>query len=323
MISITLPPDHTIIIEAVIQSSKSKKLSSSIGSFTRNRIIQTCGDADCVVSNTKYVDPALRLYVGAHCMCTVDKKRLKDKVPIGNGTLCRVVGIKLSEHAPSLRIQNWDGRKVSTVSAKHVDWVEFEYHPKSKTLVKLEAAINELELELIAHQESCDTSRATKRARTRSKSAMVADETLSDLHERLEKLKGHMRKEQQSRRFKLEPQQSSPTVSYTEHDLAPVKNEAKCRMTQIPVILADAITGHKLQGMTISNVVVASWGYFANNWPYVVLSRCTTFKGLHLFEPIDVNKSFAPSDDLVDYLRRAEHLQDHILSLRKTRMAAL
>ena len=132
-----------------------------------------------------------------------------------------------------------------------------------------------------------------------------------------------MRKEQQSRRFKLEPQQSSPTVSYKVHHLASNKTEAKCRMTQIPVVLADAITGHKLQGMTIPNVVIASWGYFANNWPYVVLSRCTTFKGLYLFEPIDMNKSFAPSKDLVEYLRRAEDLQDHILSMRKTRMAAL
>ena len=239
-----------------------KKSSSSIGSFTRNRIIQTCGDADCV-NETKYIDPALRLYVGAHCMCMVDNKRLKDKVPIGNGTLCRVVGIKLSEHAtPSVRIQNWDGRKVSTVSAKHVDWVEFEYHPKSKTIVNLEAEIRELELELIAHQESCDTSRATKRARTRSKSAMVVDETLSDLHERLEKLKGHLKKEQQSRRFKLGPQISHPTVSYTNHDHSTYKEKARCKMTQIPVVLADAITGHKLQGMTIPNVIINIVGNF-------------------------------------------------------------
>lgn len=56
-----LPPDHTIIIEAVVQS---KHASSSIGSFTRDRIVHTCGDADCVVNNSKYIDPALRLYVG-------------------------------------------------------------------------------------------------------------------------------------------------------------------------------------------------------------------------------------------------------------------
>ena len=34
-----------------------------------------------------------------------------------------------------------------------------------------------------------------------------------------------------------------------------------------------------------------------------------------------MKKSFAPSDDLVDYLRRAEHLQHHILTTREKRMA--
>ena len=166
---INSPDCHLIIPSSLKQLFKAQSLrksSSSIGSFTRDRIIHTCGDADCVVNDSKYIDPALRLYVGAHCMCTVDNKRLKDKVPIGNGTLCRVVGIKLNEHAPSLRWQNWDGRKVRTVSAKHVDWVEFEYHPKSKTILKLEEEIKELEWELKINQESYETNQARKRART-------------------------------------------------------------------------------------------------------------------------------------------------------------
>ena len=314
-----LPPDHTIIIEAVVQSSKSKKSASSIGSFTRDRIIHTCGDADCVLNDSKYIDPALRLYVGAHCMCIVDNKRLKDKVPIGNGTLCRVVGIKLKDHAPSRRWQNWDGRKVWTVSAKHVDWVEFEYHPKSKRILELEEEIKEKEWDLKVLQESCDVNQTRKRAKTTRRHTV--DTAISDLHKQLQKLEGLLRKEQQSRRFKLDPQTSSPTVSYTVHALSTEKVSAKCRMTQIPVVLADCITGHKLQGMTIPHVIIASWGYFAKNWPYVVLSRSTTFEGLYLFQPIDMEKSFAPSRDLVEYLRRAENLQDHILRMRKTRMA--
>jgi hypothetical protein len=314
-----LPPDHTIIIEAVVQSSKSKKSSSSIGGFTRDRIIHTCGDADCVLNDSKYIDPALRLYVGAHCMCIVDNKRLKDKVPIGNGTLCRVVGIKLKDHAPSHRWQNWDGRKVWTVSAKHVDWVEFEYHPKSKRILELEEEIKEKEWDLKVLQESCDINRARKRARTTRRHTV--DAAISDLHKQLRKLKGLLGREQQSRRFKLDPQTSSPTVSYSDHDLSTYKTSAKCKMTQIPVVLADSITGHKLQGMTLPHVIIASWGYFAKNWPYVVLSRSTTFEGLYLFQPIDMVKSFAPSRDLVEYLRRAEALQDHILQTRKTRMA--
>ena len=318
------PPQHTIIIEAVIQSTKSKEASTSIGSFTSTRIVHTCGDADCVVNDTKFVDPSLRLYVGAHCMCTVDNKRLKDKVPIGNGTLCRVVGIKLSDHAPSHRWQNWDGRKVSTVSAKHVDWVEFEYHPKSKSILKLEDEIKELEWELKVNQESYEDIHVNKRARTTTTCRrMMSDPIIQDITSELNKKKLHLKKEQQTRRFKLEPQTSSATVSFKLHDLSRDNETARCKMTQIQVVLADSITGHKLQGMTIPYVIIASWGYFAKNWPYVVLSRCTTFKGLYLFKPIDMEKSFAPSRDLVEYLRRAEDLQDHIIQMREISIAEL
>ena len=210
-------------------------------------------------------------------------------------------------------------QKRTIIDLEHVDWVEFEYHPKSKRILKLEEEIKEKEWDLKVLQESCDINQAKKRARTTRRHAV--DEAISDLHEQLKKLKGILRREQQSRRFKLDPQTSSPTVSYTDHDLSTYTTSAKCRMTQIPVVLADSITGHKLQGMTLPHVIIASWGYFAKNWPYVVLSRSTTFEGLYLFQPIDMEKSFAPSRDLVEYLRRAERLQDHILEMRATRMA--
>ena len=209
-----------------------------------------------------------------------------------------------------------------SATAKHVDWVEFEYHPKSKRILELEEEIKEKEWDLKVLQESCDINHAKKRARsTRRTRNCAIDETISDLHKQLQKLRGLLRREQQSRRFKLDPQTSSPTVSYSDHDLSTYKTSAKCKMTQIPVVLADSITGHKLQGMTLPHVIIASWGYFAKNWPYVVLSRSTTFEGLYLFQPIDMEKSFAPSRDLVEYLRRAENLQDHILHMRNTRMA--
>ena len=105
-------------------------------------------------------------------------------------------------------------------------------------------------------------------------------------------------------------------------NMATQRSLAKCRMTQIPVILADAITGHKTQGMTFHNVIVPSWGK-QNNWAYVVLSRCRTLKGLFLFKPISMEKSFAPSRDLKEYLMRAEALQDRILQTRRENMEAL
>jgi hypothetical protein len=66
---------------------------------------------------TKHIDPALCLYVGAIVMC-IDNKHLKDKVPRGNGTICRVLSIKLKQDAPSYKWKNYYGRKVWTVDAK-------------------------------------------------------------------------------------------------------------------------------------------------------------------------------------------------------------
>ena len=43
------------------------------------------------------LDPALCIYIGVYLMC-IDNKHLTDKVPRGNGTMCRVIGIKLKQH---------------------------------------------------------------------------------------------------------------------------------------------------------------------------------------------------------------------------------
>ena len=175
------------------------------------------------MNESKFVDPALRLYVGALCMCTVDNSHLKDEVPIGNGTLCRVVGMKLTEHAPSHCWKNWDGVKVMTVNAKHVEWVEFENYPnpKSSEIEKLEKEIEEKDWELDIHKES--------------------PKLLEIINKDLVKLRVHLKKIKQSTRFKLKPITTSPTVSFSLHDMVIQRSLAKCRMTQIPVILADAI----------------------------------------------------------------------------------
>jgi hypothetical protein len=95
------PPEHTIIIEADISSSVAKNAHQKIKEHLRNRIITTCRDAD-VMAQTKHIDPALCIYVGAHLIC-IDSKHLKDKVPRGNGTICRVIGIKLKEEPQSYK----------------------------------------------------------------------------------------------------------------------------------------------------------------------------------------------------------------------------
>jgi hypothetical protein len=93
------PPDHTIIIEADISSLIAKKAHRKIIEHIRHRIITTCRDAD-VMAGTKHIDPALCIYVSSRLIC-IDNKHLKDKVSRGNGTICRVIGIKLKEEPQS------------------------------------------------------------------------------------------------------------------------------------------------------------------------------------------------------------------------------
>ncbi len=77
-----MPPDHTLIIEANISSSVSKKSHQKIDRHLKNCILTSCGDADVA----KHIDPALCLYIGASLIC-IDNKHMKDRVPRGNGTL--------------------------------------------------------------------------------------------------------------------------------------------------------------------------------------------------------------------------------------------
>jgi hypothetical protein len=76
-------------------------------------------------------------------------------------------------------------------------------------------------------------------------------------------------------------------------------------MKQIPANTNDASTGHKLQDMLKDVIIVTSWLTGFKNWEYVVLSRACTLSGLYLVEPIDMNKSFKPSNELKRYIEFA------------------
>ena len=59
---------------------------------------------------------------------------------------------------------------------------------------------------------------------------------------------------------------------------------------QIPLLINNATTGHKLQGCGIENLFIHSWSYVAN-WVYVMLSRVKTLNGLYLRQPLKSNLS--------------------------------
>ncbi len=192
------PPEHTIIIEADISSLIAKQAHRKIKEHLRHGIITFCGDVD-VMAGTKHIDPALCIYVGSHLIC-IDNKHLKDKVPRGNGTIGRVICIKLKEEPQSYKWKNNYGRKVWAVNASDVEWVQCEHINKTGTMIQLQAQINQL-------RSTLDSLPKTNRTVTDPKSRSY-----------LESLTNTLSSETNNRKFKLELESFSTKVSLKEYD---------------------------------------------------------------------------------------------------------
>jgi hypothetical protein len=72
-------------------------------------------------------------------------------------------------------------------------------------------------------------------------------------------------------------------------------------LTQFPVVGNYATTGHKLQGKSLDELVIAEWSK-VKNWAYVVLSRVRTLAGLFLEKPIPEDIDFSPNPDYLDMM---------------------
>jgi hypothetical protein len=94
---------------------------------------------------------------------------------------------------------------------------------------------------------------------------------------------------------------------------------------KFPANINDATTGHKLQGMSKDVIIVASWPTKSifRNWEYVVLFCVQTLSGLYLIKPIDINKSFQPSDELKRYIKHAKEKETNLLTQRKDAMSKI
>jgi len=147
-----LPPEHTIVIEADIRSTRSKQKNVTIDNVLRHRICTTCGD-DNVKYGNKHVNPALCLYIGAYLICTVGNEFLQEKVPRGNGALCRLVSMKIKDNATSHTYKKYYGKKVATVCAKDTKWIECEHVMKTDNMVRLERENHNLREKILTTSE--------------------------------------------------------------------------------------------------------------------------------------------------------------------------
>ena len=276
------PPEHTVIIEADIQSSKRRGEDNPMTSFLRNRIISSCGDAKIMkTTDKKHIDPALCLYEGARFICVTDNSSLNEKVPRGNGTMCRFRSLKLKPDAQSCTIKSINGKLVRTVNATDVEYIECEVIDNSRHISYLENKLEKL-----------------KRKKKKNK------QKIRELHMQI-------KLERSKKIFHMPPITCETNVRCPINSYAP---EAlfKATMTQFPINLADAVTGHKLQGRTLDKVIVTAWPNMAimKNWEYTVLSRVKSRKGLYLFDKLDIHKSYAAKPEFKKFITRLRLLED-------------
>jgi hypothetical protein len=112
-------------------------------------------------------------------------------------------------------------------------------------------------------------------------------------------------------KFFVFPQESKYLVKYPVAELGKkVRIGTNMYLTQFPVVINHATTGHKLQGKSMIALVIAEWSK-VKNWAYVVLSRVKTLSGLFLTEPIPEDIDFLPA---TDYLDMMENLRNTVLA---------
>jgi ATP-dependent exoDNAse (exonuclease V) alpha subunit len=89
-----------------------------------------------------------------------------------------------------------------------------------------------------------------------------------------------------------------------------VKSEIIGTFKQYPIKLAWAITIHKSQGLTFDKMILEmGGGTFAHGQLYVALSRCRTFEGLILREPIRY-KDIIIDDRVIRFAKEFASLED-------------
>jgi hypothetical protein len=84
------------------------------------------------------------------------------------------------------------------------------------------------------------------------------------------------------------------------------------KLLQFPVNLSLAITGHKLQGMTL-DILILSEINLTINWLYVLLSRVKSLEGLFLMRPLSRNMFKPISSNLKRELEWLRTLEQNLL----------
>lgn len=86
-----------------------------------------------------------------------------------------------------------------------------------------------------------------------------------------------------------------PVCKKTFHQFGGSGTRMQVKVTQLPVVLSKIVTGHKLQGQTVSHIVLANLQKHKNGssgWLYVVLSRVSSINGFFTLTRIPEDPRF-------------------------------
>jgi PIF1-like helicase/Helitron helicase-like domain at N-terminus len=99
----------------------------------------------------------------------------------------------------------------------------------------------------------------------------------------------HLNTRQTPSEFKLKVRhQAFKTKLPNPLDITDEYQLVEMKATQLPILVNNATTGHKLQGSGVDQLFVHNWSY-TTNWAYVMLSRVKTLSGLYARHMIDTD----------------------------------
>lgn len=107
--------------------------------------------------------------------------------------------------------------------------------------------------------------------------------------------------------FKVWPQTKKWKVSFPIEEFGEkLRMKASMELTQFNININHATTGHKLQGKSLDQLVIAEWSK-RKNWAYVVLSRVRKLTGLYLMHPLPNDIDFTPNQQYLEMMDRLRH----------------
>ena len=204
--------------------------------------------------------------------------------------MCRFKSIKLKTDATSVKTKLFHGRKVTTVNARDVEYMECEVIDNSSHIKDLCRRLRHLNKKKKKHRQE------------------------------IQQLRQQINKERKNKTFHLQTVTGTATVRCSMNQSTPLLT-FKTMMTQFPINLADAVTGHKLQGRTLQKMIVTGWGLsFMKNWEYTVLSRVKTRDGLFLLEPLDPTRTYGPKEQFRRFIQRLKRIEAITLQIHEYRI---